>query len=98
MLINFRFCPTVRRSRFFFIKLRTPEELFTIEEIGRINGYSNVFEVISKYLKYETVFFLSKSRFDTDTNAPNYITLEKTTLKFKAYLKPMFFPRAMFES
>ena len=34
-----------------FFKLRTPEELNAIEEIGRIKGCSNVFEVISKYPK-----------------------------------------------
>ena len=33
----------------FFFKFRTPEESTTIEEIGRIKGCSNVFDVISKY-------------------------------------------------
>ena len=45
------------------MKLRTPEELTAIEEIGRIKGCSNVFEVISKYPKNIQELFRDTSLF-----------------------------------
>ena len=44
------FAEVIVLSRF-FIKLRIPEELTEIEEMGKIKGYSNLFEVILKYWK-----------------------------------------------